>query len=126
MREISFRGKRLDNNEWEYGYLCRYGFAGKEKYYIIPYYASALYAFEVDSETVEQFTGSDDKNEKGIFEGDICKYNNYIGLISFDEEKSMFIFTYGGDIEIDFSFISAKKLEVIGNIHDKPELLEVQ
>lgn len=126
MRKISFKGKRVDNNEWEYGYLCRYGFAGKEKYYIIPYYASDLYGIEVDPETVGQFTGSDDKNEKGIFEGDICKYNNYIGLISFDKEKSMFIFTYGGDIEIDFSFISAKKLEVIGNIHDKPELLEVQ
>lgn len=126
MRKISFKGKRVDNNEWEYGYLCRYGFAGKEKYYIIPYYASDLYGIEVDPETIGQFTGSDDKNEKGIFEGDICKYNNYIGLISFDEEKSMFIFTYGGDIEIDFSFIFAKKLEVIGNIHDKPELLEVQ
>lgn len=126
MRKISFKGKRVDNNEWEYGYLCRYGFAGKEKYYIIPYYASDLYGIEVDPETIGQFTGSDDKSEKGIFEGDICKYNNYIGLISFDEEKSMFIFTYGGGIEIDFSFISAKKLEVIGNIHDKPELLEVQ
>ena len=126
MRKISFKGKRVDNNEWEYGYLCRYGFAGTEKYYIIPYYASDLYGIEVDPETVGQFTGSYDKNEKGIFEGDICKYNNYIGLISFDEEKSMFIFTYGGDIEIYFSFISAKKLEVIGNIHDKPELLEVQ
>lgn len=32
MRKISFKGKRVDNNEWEYGYLCRYGFAGKEKF----------------------------------------------------------------------------------------------
>lgn len=77
MREILFRGKRKDNGEWVYGYLCRYGFTGKEKYYIIPYYASDLYGIEVDPETVGQFTGLTDCNEKKIFEGDIIRYADY-------------------------------------------------
>lgn len=38
MREILFRGKRIDNGEWVQGYPCRYGWIGKEKDYIIPDY----------------------------------------------------------------------------------------
>ena len=41
MREILFRGKRTDNGEWVQGYICRYGWTGKEKDYIIPDYGSA-------------------------------------------------------------------------------------
>lgn len=143
MREISFRGKRLDNNEWEYGYLCRYGFAGKEKYYIIPYYASDLYAFEVDSETVGQFTGLTDKNGKKIFEGDILKIavlTNGIGTYFFPP------LDYPVKVVVKWSLCAWMwetickdkyyinfpeawchyECEVIGNIHDNPELLEVQ
>lgn len=51
MREILFRDKRTDNGEWVQGYPCRYGWTGKEKDYIIPDYASALYTAEIDPET---------------------------------------------------------------------------
>lgn len=141
MREISFRGKRLDNNEWEYGYLCRYGFAGKEKYYIIPYYASDLYAFEVDSETVGQFTGLTDKNGEKIFEGDIlkCLTDDFVGTVIYNKNTASFIveikdhnlefyqYHYSllnkGDITRSLQLQDTIKIE---NIYNNPELLEVQ
>lgn len=72
MREILFRGKRTDNGEWVQGYLCRYGWIGKEKDYIIPDYASALYTAEIDPKTIGQYTGVTDVNGNKIFEGGYC------------------------------------------------------
>lgn len=63
MRDIEFRGKRTDDGEWMYGYICCYGWTGEEKTYIIvPYYGGALYSIEVDPSTVGQYTGLKDKN----------------------------------------------------------------
>ena len=73
MRQIEFRGKRLDNGEWVYGYYVKYGFVGKEKHYIVPSYASDLYAIEVDPLTIGQFTGLVDKNDVKIYEFDIVE-----------------------------------------------------
>lgn len=68
-----FKAKRVDNGEQIVGGLVKYGFVGKEKYYIIPDYASDLYAIEIDPNTICQCTGLTDKNGNLIWENDIVK-----------------------------------------------------
>lgn len=126
MREILFRGKHTDNGEWVQGYPCRCGWIGKEKDYIIPDYASALYTAEVDPETIGQYTGLTDKNGRKIFEGDIVSsgtINPY--TISFNQTLCCF-YLKRCDLECGGFFTAgdAKCVEVIGNIHDNPELLK--
>ena len=125
MREILFRGKRIDNGEWVQGYPCRYGWIGKEKDYIIPDYASALYTAEIDPETIGQYTGIVDKYGMKIFEGDIVwsDYNNGKGKVEWDNDMAKFIITFS-TFTIDFDNIYGDELDVIGNVYDNPELLK--
>ena len=122
-----FRAKRLDNGEWVEGfYVCLNG----TEHMIYNGYAETdcgeFYAdyFQVDPETVCQFTGLTDKNGKKIFEGDICKHrSNYSG----DFIISVVTFTDGQFLVMadnNSGFNLSEKLEVIGNIHDNPELME--
>ena len=124
MREILFRGKRIDNSEWVYGYYtpaCFGRFPCKSA--IVPEPNGVWEPIAVKLETVGQYTGLTDKNGKKIFEGDIIfdpelKENH---IVMFDEggfcTEEMFLQSYlcFGEMEI----------EVICNIHDNPELLEV-
>ena len=122
-REILFRGKQKDNGEWVYGCFVDL-IDGKRK---IP----CIYGKgEVIHKTVGQYTGLTDKNGKKIFEGDIVRYSIYppskyeYGVVNW--------FNGGfraGDTNCNLCVCSADgvatyKLEVIGNIHDNPELME--
>lgn len=62
--EVLFKAKRIDNDEFVLGYYCKYGHIGKEKHYIIPYYASALYTIEIDPETIKQWNGNEDQENE--------------------------------------------------------------
>lgn len=123
------KAKRTDNGEWVIGGLVRYGFTGREKYYIVPSYASDLYALEIDPSTICWCTGLKDKNGKLIWENDIVKgkyYDNgkshrHIGQVKYTCEayKVVGVKQYTGyHACLDGSY------EVIGNIFDNPELLE--
>lgn len=142
MREILFRGKRIDNDEWIY--WDRFGrltdINGKPIRIEINTSALRPYAFYVNElpiireETVGQFTGLTDNNGKKIFEGDIVKEPyGWVGLVTFCTDG---IGSCGCCVpEFDGSEFKAiiKKLDkgvsmsnclVIGNIHDNPELWE--
>ena len=130
MREILFRGKRLDNGEWVYGYYVHIGPVSCQRAYIIPEYASAIYVKEVDPSTVDQYTGLKDKNGKRIFEGDIVSTDiarPYL-IVEFRDGCFMFNCNDGGKDYYDIMLpiledaqTEYKYGEIIGNIHDNPE-----
>lgn len=118
MREILFRGKRVDNGEWIEGNLIQYPLSSYS-------YIMSNYGFDdeicVRSKTVGQFTGLTDKNGNKIFEGDIVKYENKIYEIKYLEKYARFAPSNEHSV---FMVCAFNHLEVVGNIYDNPELLK--
>lgn len=121
MREILFRGKRKDNGEWEQGDLDRGLFANID---FISYFKTIgeRVSYEVIPETVGQYTGLTDKNGKKIFEGDIILFDEEYGHIEYDDLDAQFILSFDTWVTT-FGIVNSRDVEVIGNIHDNPELL---
>ena len=156
MRKILFRGKRTDNGEWVYGWLKPFlnaGYIGKDNRMCIQngIYASDIY--EIEPETVGQYTGLNGMDSEAIFEGDIVCFFGMIGTIiqecgafgidvrgyiDYDLLESKIPFNNNPNFCFNDNFISLWELwwnyeqddnllyevEVIGNIYDNPELLE--
>ena len=131
MKEILFRGKRKDNGKWVYGFYALFAsnkglkhgiYTGAENGCVIPY--------EVDPETIGQYTGLTDKNGNKIFEGDIvntcyaCDKGKTL-TVEFDCSRcGWFPYACGdgcGCCEVDT--YSPEYTGVIGNIYDNPELI---
>ena len=135
MREILFHGKRADNGEWVEGDVLQTRYhSGHIEYQIMPQ-TPVSSAYPVLSETVGQYTGLTDRNGKKIFEGDICKFKRFndvhIGKVVFNVTTASFIMWYQpivgayGEKATQKMLLSAcDNIEVIGNIHDNPELME--
>lgn len=145
MREIKFRGKRLDNGEWMYGDLIEN--QGRNFIYHATSEATiednddgriVVVAVEVDSSTVGQYTGLKDKNGKEIYEGDIINWlmhrmdrTGYIeeGRVEFrtNEQATVVInkfATKDGRESVRNILNCLNDLKVIGNTHDNPELMK--
>lgn len=146
MREILFRGKRLDNGEWVEGYYAKANHIISEKEVhvifhtdltLFPHSEFSSYE-EVDPTTVGQYTGLKDKNGQRIFEGDILKENyrvegkHVLHEVAFGESSfgtKRFVSGKLSDVCIPFddcenSMCAERETEVIGNIHDNPKLFE--
>jgi uncharacterized phage protein (TIGR01671 family) len=126
MREILFRGKEKD--QWVSGYYWKYEQNGKE-FHVIRDSADKLLKFNhiCDPKTFGQYTGLTDKNGVKIFEGDIVRYNDTIHKVIFCTINGCAFFGITmpdrGEIWNFDGITCANKMEVIGNIHDDPELI---
>lgn len=150
MREVLYRGKRVDNGEWVYGYYYKIPAPPvcfkedkkvvQDKHFIIlehPNYVPdwgmprKMVQVEVEPETVGQFTSTPDKNGKKIFEGDICGCfcNTQVFIVEYCKDRCGYFFddcieSGGCDPAPECLGNLRDTIEVIGNIYDNPDLLE--
>ena len=149
MRDILFRGKRLDNGEWVYGFYCHVprGRLDRDEHLIQTVKKSGKMGMLhcVDPSTVGQYTGLKDKNGKRIWEGDIIRShyantrkNDFIEQVVFHNGHFCSLYKIPGpgngkiwaNLPDGVPHLPQDKTpymewcEVVGNIHDNPELLE--
>lgn len=133
MREIKFRGKPVgyDSDEWIYGNIHSNEPVGG------PYYMqftknNHTYSPRIVQETIGQFTSLYDKNGKEIYEGDNISFDYGVGepvsedLIEVRFVRGVFAFLWNGDLddECPVSSPTHEWANVVGNIHDNPEMLK--
>ena len=71
-----------------------------------------------------EYTGLKDKNEKEIYEGDIVIHHSKMHKIIFNTEKARFVLRDDEfELEIPFTNNNNKRMEIVGNIYENPELL---
>ena len=134
MREILFRGRSMaQGSEWLYGDVLLYENSAQ----IWETIEGRKHNSVVSIRTIGQFTGLTDKNGKRIFEGDIGRYKQTdgakykgnpimcIGKVVYNATTASFAVDSIDEIGAkNYDYFPIKDFEIIGNIHDNPELLE--
>lgn len=131
MREIKFRGKRIDNGEWVYGCLTRYS---DHISYIVVDVTENNGTYQVLTETVGQYTGLKDRNGREIYKGDVLRLvlvdyahvPEQIFVVGLNNSDSFFEDVYLQHISrfVEDSGSETDGIEVIGNIYEHPHLLK--
>lgn len=156
MREILFKAKRTDNGEWVEGYYCKINettYCVEEDYkrLLVPTHHYILVEtmtdwglpnrflqFEIDLDTICQYTGLTDKNGEMIWENDIVKnkkrtegfdwykvvWRKDFADFGVEPIKPKFEAKYPMGLSDELT-IYGRDYEVVGNVFDNPELLEV-
>lgn len=131
-REINFRGKSKRSGEWLYGDLVR---NVEGAFAIVPPFEINLNnhceRYEVDEETIGQFTGQYDMNGKNIYESDILLFGNSpsdVCEVKWNNSVAAFCIRFYCENELDNNTLGdwlqcEKNIEIIGNIHDNGKLL---
>ena len=124
IREVIFRGKRADNEEWIEGSLLQVDWCDKPSTGAIAPNTPVSTFYSVIPETVGQYTGVTDKNGVKIFEGDIVDYisSDVIG----NPKTGTIIVEDMTDYDTMIYLNHSDELQIIGNIHDNPELIETE
>ena len=128
MTPIKFRGQDIETGEWIYGDLIQR----------LGYYPAILTTYPTDEgrggyaeravkeDTVGQFSTLRDKNGKEIYEGDILRAGEEKTLLEVRFVRGVFAFLWNGDLDDEFPCNAPTQewAEVVGNIHDNPEMIK--
>lgn len=134
MREIKFRGFNRKNNVWLYGFLMQ----NRCAHFVCPdewATGKSWDDYEIDHETLGQFTGLYDKDGKEIYEGDILadSTGGIRHIVSYEDKEGAFIGTIPGihdglghpvDTNLRQWWLDKNGKRIIGNIHDQKEITE--
>ena len=140
MRKIKFKAKDQYNGDWIYGYPLQDSDI-RDRWYIMHNYSDGII---IDAKTISQFTGLTDKNGKEIYEGDILlsqgQNKKFIQVVEFHNTDKTCGRGWVGINHVQIELINGEEIknkisdrfsyfsfpcscEIIGNIHDNPELL---
>lgn len=132
MREILFRGKRVDIGECAYGSLIIETNPFDKDMVMTHIYDNFYNEIIVDRRTIGQYTGLKDLHGTRIFEGDIVRFididfdgseRKAVGVIAWNRKAANFDIVKG-TYRLDFHYPVFEEIEVIGNVYDNQELLE--
>ena len=128
MRTVKFRGKDIGTGKWVEGCLLQIN-----NHYEIGWQEASTYEteggweqYEVQSDTIGQFTGLTDINGNEIYEGDIVQCGEFVYEVGYANRFASFVLLRKQDMFAHYfgEAMEANECEVIGNIHDNPELLK--
>ena len=123
MRTIKFRGKNIETCEWVYGFYTQGGYIREDGTLKARHIIHSDFLYDVQEETVGQFTGLYDKNGKEIYEGDIVEINKekyaYIAFLL----QTMGYCVVFPNYDTSLQFFNSNDLKIIGNIYENKERL---